>query len=250
MMSGDEDDDDEDDDGLEDDEEYNVSEEELKRLRALEADEIQFPNEVQTPRDIAAYERFARYRGLKSFRATPWNPKESLPRSYSRTSQFRDFRLAQRRVLEAAEKAEKAMMQREIDRLLSNKSRTSDAKSVASSQASAAASSASAGAGTGAGAGGKDIDMEEDDVDTNDGEVSAATFVCIHLAAVPVARAAALPKDMPLLVGGLLKYENKLSVVHYNITRVGWYSDPIKSKVTPRHLPDCPTNHSLLRPLL
>lgn len=51
-----------------------------KTKKKLEDDELEFPDEVQTPDDLPARERFARYRALKSFRTSPWNPYESLPR--------------------------------------------------------------------------------------------------------------------------------------------------------------------------
>ena len=51
-----------------------------KQQLALEEEELEFPDEVQTPDDTPARERFARYRALKSFRTSPWDPYESLPR--------------------------------------------------------------------------------------------------------------------------------------------------------------------------
>ena len=62
----------------------------LEQLRAA-ADDARFPDEVDTPQDMAASVRFQNYRGLDSFRASPWDPKEDLPISYARIFQFESF---------------------------------------------------------------------------------------------------------------------------------------------------------------
>ncbi|KFO25507.1 pre-rRNA-processing protein TSR1 homolog [Fukomys damarensis] len=68
--------------------------------------EEMFPDEMDTPRDVAARIRFQKYRGLKSFRTSPWDPKENLPRDYARIFQFQNFTNSRRRVFKEIEEKE------------------------------------------------------------------------------------------------------------------------------------------------
>lgn len=49
---------------------------------------------------------FQKYRGLKSFRTSPWDPKENLPRDYARIFQFQDFSRTRKHVFRQLEKEE------------------------------------------------------------------------------------------------------------------------------------------------
>ncbi|XP_070685817.1 pre-rRNA-processing protein TSR1 homolog [Pempheris klunzingeri] len=87
-----------------------AEEEGLKRYREARANEM-FPDEVDTPLDMSARIRFQRYRGLKSFRSSPWDPMENLPLNYSRIFQFQNFERTRHRILaEAAAEEEGAMV--------------------------------------------------------------------------------------------------------------------------------------------
>ncbi|OCH93743.1 ribosome biogenesis protein tsr1 [Obba rivulosa] len=63
-----------------------------------EDDDLAFPDEIDTPLDIPARTRFQRYRGLRSFRTSPWDPYENLPRDYARIFQFEDYKRTERNV--------------------------------------------------------------------------------------------------------------------------------------------------------
>ncbi|KAM3934074.1 pre-rRNA-processing protein TSR1 homolog [Leptodactylus fuscus] len=82
----------------------------LEKYRLQRQDEM-FPDEVDTPRDQLARIRFQKYRGLKSFRTSPWDPKENLPRDYARIFQFHDFFRTRKRIFrELAEEENEAAM--------------------------------------------------------------------------------------------------------------------------------------------
>ena len=55
--------------------------------------------QVDTPSDIAARTRFGKFRGLRSWRTSAWDPKENLPREYARVFAFQNPTRAQKRCL-------------------------------------------------------------------------------------------------------------------------------------------------------
>ncbi|KAM9321008.1 pre-rRNA-processing protein TSR1 homolog [Gastrophryne carolinensis] len=89
-----------------------VEEEQMLERYKQERQDGMFPDEVDTPRDQLARTRFQKYRGLKSFRTSPWDPKENLPRDYARIFQFHDFFRTRKRVFreQNEEKNEGAMV--------------------------------------------------------------------------------------------------------------------------------------------
>lgn len=74
----------------------------LQSRKRAQQDDMSFPDEIDTPRHIAARERFQRYRGLRSFRTSPWDPYENLPLEYGEIFQFENFAATSKRVVAEA----------------------------------------------------------------------------------------------------------------------------------------------------
>lgn len=138
----------------------------LVKFREERMDQM-FPDEVDTPLDGPARTRFARYRGLKSFHSSPWDPKENLPFDYARVFQFENFSRTKKRVM--AEERDGAM---------------------------------------------------------------PGWYITLHLANVPRSVYEAFRKEggEPLVLFGLLPYEQKMSVLHVAVKRHPGFTEPIKSK--------------------
>lgn len=53
-------------------------------------EDLDFPDEVDAPSDQPARVRFQKYRGLKSFKSSVWDPYENLPREYANLWEFKE----------------------------------------------------------------------------------------------------------------------------------------------------------------
>ncbi|KAM9982454.1 hypothetical protein ACTFIZ_006995 [Dictyostelium cf. discoideum] len=93
-----------DDDDDENKEEQSESEDENER-KQLQQDEILYPDEVDTPGNVPSRIRFSKFRGLKSFRSSPWDVKENLPIDYAKIFQFHSFNQSMRASIAILENA-------------------------------------------------------------------------------------------------------------------------------------------------
>jgi len=70
-------------------------EQELLQKHKEARDDREFPDEVDTPTDARV--RFQKYRGLASFRTSPWDVNENLPQEYARIFKFKRWAHAKNR---------------------------------------------------------------------------------------------------------------------------------------------------------
>ncbi|KAL3673780.1 hypothetical protein V7S43_001473 [Phytophthora oleae] len=214
--TGEEDDDDDDDDMFMVDEDYV----DQAQKRKDEEENMTFPDEVDVPGDQPARVRFARYRGMKSLRTSAWDPKESLPSDYARLFQFADFAMVQRLALSRGKDAERAMKD-QLRRKTKTQQSRSRASSVAMEDVEDSASVASSSLASEA------LPDEFGEM----GYVPSGVFVTLHLKAVPVAKVQARIQAGPLVMGALLKHENRLSVLNFSVQRASSFAgETLKSK--------------------
>ncbi|KAF1790931.1 Bms1/Tsr1-type G domain [Phytophthora cactorum] len=189
--TGDDDDDDDDDMFMVDDDYVDQA-----QKRKDEEENMTFPDEVDAPVDQPA-------RVLAAHGA--WDPKESLPSDYARLFQFADFAMVQRLALARGKDAERAMKDQ-----LRRKSKTQQTRSRASSMAMEDVEDSTSVASSSLGS--EALPNEFGEM----GYVPSGVYVTLHLKAVPVAKLQARIQAGPLVMGALLKHENRLSVLNFS----------------------------------
>lgn len=180
---------------------------EKQRLRALANNDVQFPDEMDTPDDRAARERFARYRALQSFRSSPWHPKENLPREYSRIFQFENFSGVQRRILAGTKAAEALLAEGQEDDDGTGK-RNPFSGVLRTDQP----------------------DMATDEINSGEQYIFSGQYVSLVLDGLTATMAQKLSMMGHAMIFALHMHENRMSVLHFNVRRFGGYDEPIKSK--------------------
>lgn len=211
-----------DDENDEDNDLFMVDDDDVVQAQKRQDDEenMTFPDEVDIPTDQPARVRFARYRGMKSLRTSAWDPEESLPSDYARLFQFKDFAMVQRLALLRGKVAERAMKDQ-----LRRKSKTQHSRSRALSMAMEDVDEAATFASS---------SNLSDTLPKEFGElgyVPSGVYVTLHLMAVPVTALQARLEAGPLVMGALLKHENRLSVLNFSVQRASSFAgETLKSK--------------------
>lgn len=135
----------------------------LMKRRAAAADELLFPDEKDTPVNQPARDRFQRYRGLSSFRSSPWDPKESLPVDYARVYGLPNFQKAQARILAEAALAEKALLSLESGAVAASKQTKKEEHALLKEKKLAERKAASTKKGGKGGSAGDEVEMLDGD---------------------------------------------------------------------------------------
>ncbi|KAL7519476.1 hypothetical protein ACHAWX_004232, partial [Stephanocyclus meneghinianus] len=173
-------------------------------------DDLEFPDEVAVEEEGAARDRYARYRSLKSFRKSHWDPKENLPETYGAVYHFASFKATQKDVMADMKDLNEVVSKRGFGCNLIG------------------------GASIGA-----DGDERMDSDEENEEAIARAcvpsgAYVSITLEGVSLDAYSRVSPDAILTVVSLLPHENKVSVLHAGLSETSKCEAdkelPIKSK--------------------
>jgi len=184
----------------------------INQRKRDQKDDLEFPDEVEVKEDEKASDRFARYRSLKSFRRSYWDPKENLPHNYSTVYHFKSFRATQSDVLADARDIIDAVHNHAIHKSHDEHESMND------------------------------MDDDSYSKELIDGCIISGSFVILTLEDVPPAAFSRASSTSSLLTAVcLLPHENKASVLHMGLSQTagcdvqdidenGSFATPIKSK--------------------
>jgi pre-rRNA-processing protein TSR1 len=179
-----------------DDDDFDVSPEErhalVEQRRKTHKEDLEFPDEVNVPEDMKASDRFARYRSLKSFRKSHWDPKESLPDDYSSIYHFKSFKATQRDI----------------------RADTNDVMAAANATAGNFWGSSPSLAMK------KMVDeYSDDDEDLLEGCIPSGSYVTLLIEQVSAKAFSRVAYQGIVCAVGLLPHENKVSVLHMGLSQ-------------------------------
>jgi pre-rRNA-processing protein TSR1 len=173
--------------------EHSDEDEEVVSWRQREDEERDFPDEVDTPEDVPAQVRFANYHPVQPGQS--WDPYQELPLEYARMFRFSNWERATKRAVHEA---------KTVYRLTT---------------------------------GGMDEGGDEPGASTEHATSASdwtGQYVALVLGGVPASVGAAINQcwasGVPVVLGGLLRHERCVSVVHIVLRRHPQYEEPIPAK--------------------
>ncbi|KAF5835587.1 DUF663-domain-containing protein [Dunaliella salina] len=185
---------DEEDEGNDGGGKYARLQEEARAKREAEGEDAEHPDEMEVPLGVSARVRFQKYKGLKSFRSSPWDPKEWLPKEYSRIFAFENLRRAHKRAREAVERA------------------TSGADPLAVEPGNFVRIAV------------KDVPLDKAN------QVVARVQACFPSPETAVAAPSSGQGALPLVVMGLMAHESKMSVMHMSLRKARDCTESLPNK--------------------
>ena len=180
----------------------------IEQRRKQQQEHQEFPDEVQVNDDEKARERFARYRSLKSFKKSYWDPKENLPEDYASIYNFSSFKTTQRAVM--AEMRDLVKESEDCGGIFWDGKLKDDRRSSEEAM---------------------NDDSDEDD-DFLEGCIPSGSYVTLTLEGVNKLDYDARPSCPIMTAVILLPHENKVSMLHMGLSsnKDASSSIPVKSK--------------------
>mmetsp|Transcript_10551 Transcript_10551/g.23365 ORF Transcript_10551/g.23365 Transcript_10551/m.23365 type:complete len:985 (-) Transcript_10551:25-2979(-) len=180
----------------------------LEQRRKEQNEHEEFPDEVQVGEDDEASKRFARYRSLKSFRKSYWDPKENLPDSFASVYHFSSFKTTQRLVM--SDMREAMRVANDVQGRFFGKTPAKPSEDATMAEES------------------------EDEYDPLEGCVPTGSYVSLTLGNVSKESLQSLSNKALITAVSLLEHENKVSVLHMGLSQSNKMAPsdnvPIKSK--------------------